>query len=81
MRTIRCIVLLLTLAIPSRLPAQYWGERVQEKGFEQTDFFFTPSYLSPYGIGSFKSTTPGLLKDPLLDVIVNPAHLGLDSLQ
>ena len=62
-------------------PAQYWGERVLEKSFEQTDFFFTPSYLNPYGIGRFESSTPGLLKDPLLDYIVNPAGMKLDSLQ
>lgn len=61
--------------------AQYWGERVLEKGFERSDFFFAPSYLNPYGIGSFKSTTPGLLKDPLVDLVINPARLRLDSLQ
>jgi hypothetical protein len=61
--------------------AQYWGERVLEKGFERSDFFFTPSYLNPYGIGSFKSTTPGLLKDPLVDLVINPARLQLDSLE
>jgi hypothetical protein len=61
--------------------AQYWGERVLEKGFERSDFFFAPSYLNPYGIGSFKSTTPGFLKDPLVDLVINPARLRLDSLQ
>jgi hypothetical protein len=81
MRIIRYLALFLILAMPGQLTAQYWGERVLEKGFEQTDFFFTPSYLSPFGIGSFKSTTPGLLRDPLLDVIVNPAYLALDSLR
>jgi hypothetical protein len=82
MKTIfRRAIFLLLLAIPGHLSAQYWGERVLEKGFERTDFFFTPHYLNPYGIGSFRSTTPGLLSDPLLDMIVNPARLGLDSLQ
>ncbi len=78
---IRCLALLSILAMPGKLSAQYWSERVLEKGFEQTDFFFTPSFLSPYGIGSFKFTTAGLLRDPLLDVIVNPANLGLDSVR
>ena len=72
------IVVLLT-AFPREAAAQYWGERVLEKGFEQTDFFFKPSYLNPYGIGSFKSATPGLIADPLIDLIINPARLGLDS--
>ncbi len=77
----RAIILSLSLLLPAPLAAQYWGERVLEKSFEQTDFFFTPNYLNPYGIGSFKSTTPGLLKDPLLDFAVNPASLALDSTQ
>ncbi len=59
----------------------YWGERVLEKGFEQTDFFFTPSYLLPYGIGNFAATTPGLLQDPLMDLAINPARLSPDSLE
>jgi len=65
----------------ARAAAQYWGERVLEKSFEQTDFFFTPSYVNPYGIGTFSKSTPGLIADPLLDFIVNPARIALDSLQ
>jgi hypothetical protein len=61
--------------------AQYWGERVLEKSFEQTGFFFTPSYVNPYGVGAFSQVTPGLLSDPLLDFIVNPARIALDSSQ
>ena len=80
MKTIQCFRLLLLLAmIPFTAPAQYWGERALEKGFEQSDFFFTPSYLMPFGIGSFKGTTAGLLADPLQEIIVNPSRLGLDS--
>jgi hypothetical protein len=71
---------LLLVLFPGQLYSQYWGERVLEKSFEQTDFFFTPSYLSPYGIGGFKATTPGLIRDPLLDIMLNPARLSLDSL-
>jgi hypothetical protein len=72
---------LLSQLVPASLSAQYYGERVLEKSFEQTGFFFTPHYLNPYGIGSFKSTTPGLLKDPLLNFAVNLARLVLDSTQ
>lgn len=71
--------LALVLAAPLRLGAQYSEERVLEKSFEQTTFFFVPSNLSPYGIGSFGSSAPGLLRDPLLDITINPAKLALDS--
>lgn len=81
MKTMRFITVLslVVLVAPSLSRAQYWGERVLEKGFEQTDFFFAPNYLMPYGIGSFKGTTAGLLNDPLQEIIVNPSRLGLDS--
>jgi hypothetical protein len=80
MKTFIRTLLFLLLILPLELHAQYYGERVLEKGFEQTDFFFTPSYLIPYGLGSFKTTSPGLINDPLLNVIINPARLGLDTL-
>jgi hypothetical protein len=75
--SITCLILLIMT--PVSLQAQYWGERAMEKGFEQTDFFFVPSTLNPYGLGSFKSTTPGLLNDPLLHLSVNPALIHTDS--
>jgi hypothetical protein len=73
-------VMIFALALPQSLVAQYWGERVLEKGFEHTDFFFVPGNLIPYGIGSFKSTTPGLIDDPLLNLAVNPARVSIDSI-
>jgi hypothetical protein len=75
------VLIATMIVLPNSVFGQYWGERVLEKSFEQTDFFFTPSYLNPYGIGSFKNATPGLLNDPLLEYIVNPARVRLDSLQ
>jgi hypothetical protein len=54
--------------------AQYFGERVLEKSFEHTDFFFTPSYVVPYGIATFRSTMVGLLDDPFLNLAVNPSN-------
>jgi hypothetical protein len=82
MRTVfyAATLLALTITLPRILAAQYWGERVLEKGFEQTEFFFVPSNLTPYGIGSFKFTTPGLVDDPLLNLAVSPAHFRIDSL-
>jgi len=60
---------------------QYWDEGVLEKSFEHMDFYFTPSHLNPFGIGSFANSTPGLMDDPLLNLIVNPASLYSDSTQ
>jgi hypothetical protein len=71
--------LILFFITPLSLQAQYWGERAMEKGFEQTEFFFVPSSLNPYGIGSFKSTSPGLLNDPLVNLSFNPALIHTDS--
>lgn len=81
MNKLKVIASALSLAIVASMQAdaQYWGERVLEKGFEQTDFFFTPTYMMPYGIGSFKGTTAGLVNDPLQEVIINPSRLSLDS--
>jgi hypothetical protein len=70
----------LLFLLPTALFGQYWGERVMEKSFEATDFFFSPHTLVPFGLGNFAATTPGLLQDPLLDLVINPAYLGLDTL-
>jgi hypothetical protein len=77
-----CIMLCAALTLfTTEAGAQYWGERALEKGFEQSEFHFTPANLVPYGLGPFAGTTPGLLRDPLLDLVLNPAHLRLDSLR
>lgn len=73
------IMILMGLFMTSTALAQYFNERVLEKSFEQTDFFFKPSYLNPYGIGGFGSAAPGLFDDPLLNLIINPAYLTTDS--
>ena len=80
-RILKIVLLFILFVLSPPLKAQYWGERVMEKGFEQTDFFFVPSNLLPYGIGSFKNTTPGLLDDPLQNLAVHPAHMRLDSVR
>ncbi len=79
MKLKRALIACIILFVPFHLYAQYWGERVLEKGFEESDFFFTPGYVIPYGIGPFKATTPGLLDDPLSNLAVNPARVRLDS--
>jgi hypothetical protein len=60
---------------------QYFGERVMEKSFEQTDFFFTPTPLMPYGVGGFRSISASLFEDPLSRLAVNPAFFSIDTLK
>ena len=75
------VILIMLLLDVGEGNAQYWGEQVLEKSFEQTDFFFVPSSVNPFGIGSFKMAAPGIIRDPLVDLMVNPARLNLDSTQ
>lgn len=72
------IVIFYSLFIPAA-NCQYYGERVQEKSFEQMDFFFHSTALVPYGLGNFQSVVPGLLDDPLLNLVINPANIYSDS--
>jgi len=67
------------LLIPILLSAQYWGERVTEKSFEQSDLYFNSHYLNPYGIYQFKDASLGLMNDPFLQTHLNPAYIGDDS--
>ena len=69
----------LTFLFGGETFAQYYGERSLEKSFEQNSLFFQPSYINPYGIGSFASVTPGLLDDRFLNLQVNPALFNTDS--
>ncbi len=75
----RALLLCIPLVLPVSASAQYWGERVLEKSFERTDFFFTPNTLSPFGIGNFKTSAVGLVDDPLINLTINPSRLRLDS--
>jgi len=63
------------------LHGQYYGERVLEKSFEQTEFFFTPTSLIPYGIGGFRPVSAPLFQDPLSRLAVNPAFFSIDTLK
>ncbi len=83
MRTItHGIVLCILVGISSSvLHGQYFGERVLEKSFEQTEFFFTPSSLTPLGIGGFHGVAAGFFDDRLSWLAVNPAFFSIDSLR
>jgi len=78
MRTIKSLLIFLILLSQIAF-GQYYNERVLEKSFERTDFFFQPSYVNPYGIGGFGSSAPGLIDDRLLNLQINPAYLVADT--
>ncbi len=75
MRTSRHFLLIVAVLIPAFSYGQYYNDRALEKSFEQTDFFFRPSFLNPYAIGGFGRSAPGLVDDPLLNLELNPAYL------
>jgi len=59
--------------------SQYYADRSLEESFEENDLFFQPSFISPYGMGSFALSTPGVINDPFLNLQVNPALFSTDS--
>jgi hypothetical protein len=77
-KTLTTLFLLLTAFTATH--AQYFGEQVMEKSFEQTDFFFTPYRLLPFGLGNFRNSVSGVLNDPLINLELNPSYLYSDSL-
>lgn len=77
-RTIKAIALFL-LCLSSTAFGQYYGERVLEKSFEQTEFFFAPAPLIPYGIGGFRPVAASLFQDPLSRLALNPAFFSVDT--
>jgi hypothetical protein len=81
MKTSRTAIILFATAlfIPQDLFAQYDPERVMEKSFEQSDFFFMPYRFIPMGIGAFRNSVPGMLDDPFLELDINPARTYRDS--
>ncbi|MBC7186320.1 MAG: hypothetical protein H5U38_04695 [Calditrichaeota bacterium] len=76
-----CFMAVMVVLATAQARAQYWGERVLEKSFEQTEFFFLPNHVLPYGLGAFRTVVPGLMDEPLLNAAVNPAYLCRADLQ
>ncbi len=69
----------LLILIPVVLFAQYWGERPNEKSFENTSVYFKDFYLNPYALYQFDRVSPGLLDDVFLQSYLNPAAIPQDS--
>lgn len=74
------IIFVILMLVTVHGYAQYHNQRVLQKSFEQTDFFFRSNIPNPYGLGEFGSSAIGLLDDPLLNSAINPALL-LNSLK
>jgi len=68
--------LILITAIPVIAQAQYYSDRPLEMNFEQTDFFFSPSFVNPYGVKYFSSASVLTFDQPLVDIQRNPANLS-----
>jgi hypothetical protein len=61
------------------LHAQFYYENSNqslETRFEQQSFFFTPTYVNPYGVVEFSTILPGIVDDPLINLQLNPATLS-----
>ncbi|MDY0254063.1 MAG: hypothetical protein RBR30_06580 [Tenuifilaceae bacterium] len=63
--------------------AQYYGDRPLEMTFEQSDFFFAPLYVNPYGTNNFAKPSQLSMDHPLLNLQRNPSNVSnfrVDSL-
>jgi len=72
---------LFFIFIPIILFGQYWGERPNEKSFEQSSLYFNSYYLNPFGVHQFSDVSLGLIDDPFLRTHLNPASIPEDSLE
>lgn len=57
---------------PWYLPMSY----ASEKRFEDQSFFFSQTYINPYGSNEFSSSLVGIVDDPLLNLQRNPAEIN-----
>ncbi|MGD9489515.1 MAG: hypothetical protein AB7W47_15965 [Calditrichaceae bacterium] len=71
---------ILILLFPAVVLAQYWGERANEKSFEQSSLYFNSYYLNTFGIYQFRDVAVGLIDDPFLNMHLNPARFKSDTL-
>ncbi len=72
---LKFLVIILILFIPIFCNAQYWGERATEKSYEHSELYFRSYYLNTFGLHRFRDIVVGMIKDPFLDLYLNPANL------
>jgi hypothetical protein len=58
------------------MQAQYRSDRPLEMSFEQSEFFFSPSFLNPQGAEHFQAASVLTSDDPLNALERNPANLS-----
>lgn len=75
MKTFVPIVWLVFL-IPLCAQAQYRSDRPLEMSFEQSEFFFSPSFLNPLGADHFHNASVLTSDDPLNALERNPVNLS-----
>lgn len=56
--------------------AQYYSDRPLEMTFEQSDFFFSPLHINPYGTHNFAMASQLSLDHPLLNILRNPSTVS-----
>jgi hypothetical protein len=56
--------------------SQYYSDRPLEMTFEQSDFFFNPSFLNPLGTNNFKDASVLTSDQPLIGLQRNPSNLS-----
>ena len=66
----------LVFFIPLCAQAQYRSDRPLEMSFEQSEFFFSPSFLNPLGAEHFQRASVLTSDDPLNALERNPANLS-----
>ncbi len=76
LKPIKSLILAAAILLPAGLTAQYNSDRPLEMTFEQSDFFFSPSFLNPLGSENFKSASVLTSEQPLISLQRNPANLS-----
>jgi hypothetical protein len=66
----------LLLIVSLTVKAQYRSDRPLEMSFEQSGFFFSPSFLNPLGAEDFQRASVLTSDDPLHAIQRNPANLS-----
>ncbi|NNE68853.1 MAG: hypothetical protein HKN29_00665 [Rhodothermales bacterium] len=67
------LLLLLAAGITQAASGQYYDRGTIQKNFETTDFFFTPSWVNPFGLDGFGPAVAGVVGDRLLDLQLSPS--------
>lgn len=76
MRYSHLLSLASLLSMPIHATGQYYSDRPLEMSFEQSDLFFTPSFINPLGAGQFNNAMLLTSDHPLSELQRNPALTG-----